>query len=638
MRRLLLSALLLAVATVGFATRGAADDWTPRPVIPKAQGERCVEPTEVMRKWHNEIVRPADGSSAPRTLPHHDIAGCVSCHAERDKNGAYVPVNAEGQFCESCHRFSAVSINCFSCHAATPQAAPTPAASTADHSRFDVLKQNFASGQEVTAACLTCHTEAGKQLRATDHWTWSLTNPRTGQALGKLHTISLLLGSVAANQGQCPDCHIGQGWKDGRVDFASASDNNVDCLVCHDTTGRYNRVSTDAGKSLPGAVLFPHGGAGAAKPADLSFVARHVGKTSRETCGSCHFNADGGDGVKHGDLDSSLANPKRTLDVHMGTDGLNFACSACHVGKGHVFTQSLSAMAAKETRGINVPGHDDSGRATCESCHGSQPHRESPHRPAIFAEKLNEHTDKVACETCHIPSFARGGVPTETEIDGSTAGKKDADGKPLRVADMDGHVIYETETGDSKWAENVEPTYAWFNGDVRFARLGETIDPKEPVALNIVEGKPGDDDARVWPFKAMRGKAPYDAVAGALAVAQLSGDDDAAYWKSYDWNKAIAAGMKAAGADYSGTHGFVDATMSLPLAHMVAPAQQALQCNDCHRNDGRLASVETAYMPGRDRSALLEWLGWLAVGASLAGVSAHGVARMALAGRGKRKP
>ena len=44
--------------------------------------------------------------------------------------------------------------------------------STADHSKFKVLDQDFATGQEVTRACLSCHTEAGHQFQQTYHWTW----------------------------------------------------------------------------------------------------------------------------------------------------------------------------------------------------------------------------------------------------------------------------------------------------------------------------------------------------------------------------------------------------------------------------------------------------------------------------------
>ncbi|NJB67431.1 hypothetical protein GGQ74_001071 [Desulfobaculum xiamenense] len=43
---------------------------------------------------------------------------------------------------------------------------------TSDHSKHEVLKQAFQTPEEVTAACLTCHTEAAAQFHKTIHWTW----------------------------------------------------------------------------------------------------------------------------------------------------------------------------------------------------------------------------------------------------------------------------------------------------------------------------------------------------------------------------------------------------------------------------------------------------------------------------------
>jgi hypothetical protein len=41
---------------------------------------------------------------------------------------------------------------------------------------------------------------------------------------------------------------------------------------------------------------------------------------------------------------------------------------------------------------------------------------------------LNRHTSKLACQTCHIPEFARGGIATKMSWDWSTAGQRDANG------------------------------------------------------------------------------------------------------------------------------------------------------------------------------------------------------------------
>lgn len=46
------------------------------------------------------------------------------------------------------------------------------ATTTADHKKFEVLKQDFKSGPEVTKACLSCHTEAAKEVHKSIHWRW----------------------------------------------------------------------------------------------------------------------------------------------------------------------------------------------------------------------------------------------------------------------------------------------------------------------------------------------------------------------------------------------------------------------------------------------------------------------------------
>ncbi len=78
----------------------------------------------------------------------------------------------------------------------------------------------------------------------------------------------------------------------------------IDCLVCHDRTGTYKKTPTAAGMPDPDV--------------DLVAVAKSVGRTSRKTCGDCHFNGGGGEAVKHADLSRQLLHPERNCDVHMG--------------------------------------------------------------------------------------------------------------------------------------------------------------------------------------------------------------------------------------------------------------------------------------------------------------------------------
>ncbi|MEN8214152.1 MAG: tetrathionate reductase family octaheme c-type cytochrome [Pseudomonadota bacterium] len=500
-----------------------------------------------------------------------------------------------------------------------------PSTSTADHSKFEELQQPFATGPEVTKACLGCHTEASKQLHKTKHWNWEFTNPDTGEVVGKKKIINNYCLTITSNQPRCTSCHIGYGWKDDSFDFTS--EENVDCLVCHDTTDTYKKFPTAAGHPNYEEKVFPKGSKKVWKVADLSHVAQHVGKARRENCGACHFYGGGGDGVKHGDLDSSMTNPDNNLDVHMGVDGLNFACSECHNSDGHDIKGSRYNIVAKDTHGIDIPGRDDYSRATCESCHGSTPH------PATVNNKINDHTDKIACATCHIPTYARGGIPSKTWWDWSTAGKKDADGKPIKLKNKQGKVTYVTKKGDFKWGENLQPEYAWLSGNIRYKQLDEVIDPDEVIQLNTFTGSYDDPGARIWPFKVMRGKQPYDKGNNTLVLLHLFGKDKEAYWKSYDWNRAISAAMKQGNADYSGEYGFIETAMHWPLAHMIAPKEESLGCAECHSKEGRLAALTDFYMPGRDRSSLLDIIGWLVVAGTLGGVLFHGLMRILFARR-----
>lgn len=207
--------------------------------------------------------------------------------------------------------------------AAGPAKPVTQSNSTADHSKFKALDQDFASGPEVTKACLSCHTEAATQIHKTQHWNWEYTNPQTGQLLGKRHVINNFCTSVESNQAACASCHIGYGMKDNKFDFTSQE--NVDCLACHDTTRKYSKPGGFAGLPVAKDTEYPPGSGKIIRGINLKEIAQKVGKTSRSTCGACHFKGGGGDGVKHGDLDSSLENPDKALDVHMDAKGLNFS-------------------------------------------------------------------------------------------------------------------------------------------------------------------------------------------------------------------------------------------------------------------------------------------------------------------------
>ena len=65
-----------------------------------------------------------------------------------------------------------------------------------------------------------------------------------------------------------------------------------------------------------------------------------------------------------------------------------------------------------------------------------------------------------------------------------------------------------------------------------------------------------------------------------------------------------------------------------PITHMVAPKEAALSCTECHGPKGRLAKVTGFYLPGRDRAAGIDILGWGLVLLTLFGVAVHGIYRI----------
>ncbi len=508
-------------------------------------------------------------------------------------------------------------------------AAPPANTSTADHSKFKELQQAFKSGPEVTKACLSCHTEAAKQIHKTKHWTWEFVNPTNQQRLGKKNVINNFCTAVPSNLAFCSSCHIGYGWRDNTFDFKS--EENVDCLACHDRTGTYKKLPGLAGHPAYKEMEFPPGSGRMVKPADLSRIAQNVGPTSRATCGACHFLGGGGDAVKHGDLDTSMTNPPRYLDVHMDAKGLNFTCATCHATTGHNIPGSRYTPTGKDVKDAHMRGQKDAANAaTCHSCHGQTPHKKSD-----VAAKLNEHTDKLACQTCHVPQYARGNIATKMTWDWSTAGKLSPEGKPLNIKDSSGHHdSYDSKKGNFTYETDVVPEYQWINGDVKYTLLGDPVKVGGVTEINHYYGSATDGRSRIWPVKVFRGKQPYDLETKSLLVPHTAtgyGEkDDTAFWQNFKWEAALQAGAEASGQKFGGKFDFVATEMTWPITHMVAPKEDALTCTQCHSKHGRLQKVEGIYMPGRDNTAWLDTLGWLAVLGALVGVLAHGAVRVYL--------
>ncbi|MEN8155663.1 MAG: tetrathionate reductase family octaheme c-type cytochrome [Bacteroidota bacterium] len=475
----------------------------------------------------------------------------------------------------------------------------------ADHSQFPVLQQEFNEPQEVTEACLSCHNKTAQDVMRSSHWTWTkdyVMDSGDTMQLGKQNIINNFCIGVSSNESRCTSCHIGYGWEDDRFDFNESR--NIDCIICHDRTGTYKKFPTGAGYPVTEEKKF---GGQTFLPPDYSKIAQQVGSPGRENCGACHFVGGGGNNVKHGDIANDLVEITRNVDVHMAVDGANMTCTECHRTEHHNITGNLYSIAS-----VN------NNRVTCDQCHTSKPHQNST---------LNKHVSRVACQTCHIPEFAKR-TATKMYWDWSTAGRLDETGKPLEEHDSLGNVTYLGKKGSFVWENSVEPEYYWFNGQARHHLLGDQVDPDSPVQLNTLVGDYQDKHSRIVPVKVHRGRQIYDPVNKTLVLPHLYGKDSTAYWKGFDWDRSAEAGMKSAGMPYSGEHGFIATEMYWPINHMVAPAEESLHCSDCHSREGRLSNLAGFYLSGRDHHPLMDLAGFAMIIAAFIGVIIHSMIRI----------
>jgi hypothetical protein len=116
---LCLATVLPAVAQTSAAPSGASQGL--RPLVEKARGGECVADPAFMRRNHMQLLKHQrdDTLHGGIRTGKYSLKTCVACHASQTSQS----VNAgAGDFCQSCHTFAAVKIDCFECHASKPPA------------------------------------------------------------------------------------------------------------------------------------------------------------------------------------------------------------------------------------------------------------------------------------------------------------------------------------------------------------------------------------------------------------------------------------------------------------------------------------------------------------------------------------
>ncbi len=109
---------LVALGLAGVALWAAAG--TTAPAVERATAGPCVADPAVMRREHMDLLRHQRDRTVhlgERGAPAR-LQACIGCHASA-KTGSVAA--SEGDFCVACHRYAAVQIDCFECHASRPQ-------------------------------------------------------------------------------------------------------------------------------------------------------------------------------------------------------------------------------------------------------------------------------------------------------------------------------------------------------------------------------------------------------------------------------------------------------------------------------------------------------------------------------------
>ncbi|MFA5354031.1 MAG: hypothetical protein WC291_07365 [Thermodesulfovibrionales bacterium] len=396
-----------------------------------------------------------------------------------------------------------------------------------------------------SSTCLVCHSNEANQVHASVHYQWKgsaeeLINgqPVQGKTAGAMNSYCV---NILGNWNSCSACHVGLGAVPEETAMM-AQLNNIDCLICHQK--EYKRVKVN-GAFVPDTANMAIG---------MDQAAQTVHKPTRATCLQCHAKGGGGDNNKRGDMPLALGNTSdRNLDVHMSTTGQNITCQQCHTTQEHRIAGRGNDLRPTD---LNAP----MGCSTA-SCHQSFSHADST---------LNRHTAKIACQTCHISTFARDAADTlATE---ATEMHRDWQFSHL-AADGKMHPLY-------TMVNNVKPVYRFWNGQSSGYTVGDlaTVDPETGVYLmSRPEGGINDPGSKLYPFKYKTSNAPM-----ASRLDKLIALDTSVYFPTGDVNAAVRSGLQKMGLDPNEPYTFVTTGEFQLITHEVPPKTQALSCASCH--------------------------------------------------------
>lgn len=395
--------------------------------------------------------------------------------------------------------------------------------------------------------CLTCHDQEAREVHASGHSQWGGQVPEAvnGPALqGKFYgAVNSYCINILGNWNGCGACHIGLGVQP-TPESSTTQLQNIDCLMCHQKD--YKRIKQN-GVFVPDPAM----------TISLDQAVQTVHRPDRINCLQCHAKGGGGDNFKRGDI--ALAHSATTdinFDRHMATTGANLKCQDCHTTDQHRIAG----------RGSDLRQSDLEVTMNCSTsaCHGEKSGPTGHTDPAI-----NRHVTKVACQSCHIPLYAKNAA--DTAATEATEMHRDWS-KPKATAPP----IHPTPT----LLNNQVPKYRFWNRLSYNYYLGEAawVDPETgnfPTSRPI--GGINDPGSKLYPFK-------YKTAYQPLATNQnrLIALDTSVYFATGNLDAAVKSGLKNMYYGQSDPYQMVTTDTYQLLNHEVPPKASALTCTQCH--------------------------------------------------------
>ena len=398
--------------------------------------------------------------------------------------------------------------------------------------------------------CLTCHKDEALEMHGSSHYQWQ------GQALytvngpdiqGKLNTaLNSYCISILGNWNACGSCHVGLGAKPEAT--ASTSQlQNIDCLICHQKDYKRKKVN---GVFVPDEVNMG---------VTMNQAVQTVHKPVRSNCVQCHAKGGGGDNNKRGDMAlAHAATTDRNFDVHMSSTGANLTCQQCHTTQKH-----RVAGRGSDLRETDLDVRINCSTATC--------HTNKLSATGHATADVNRHVNRVACQTCHIKTYARNAADTAatetTEVYRNWT-------IPVWSAAFS---RYEPKID---MLGNLKPTYTFWNGTSWNYSLKEPVRYESSTGTyptSRPEGSISDSSSMLYPFKYKKAFQPL-----ADSLGMLVALDTSVYFSTGNYDSAVKTGLTNMGYPNTTPYHNVDTDTYQLITHEVMPKGNALSCTQCH--------------------------------------------------------